>query len=127
MIRSAVLAFALTVPVEVDDVAGGRDVGDGLARGVGVGGLLPAVSLLEPGNPGAAARGLGQGTVFNVAALVGTPGDETGAPLHAACVAHIAPVGLAAVANLGQRYGHKVGAAGMGAVEDIVPEARVLV
>lgn len=127
MIGLAVLAFAGTVPVEVDEVAGGRDVGDGFALGVGVGGLLPSVTADEPVNAGAAARGFGQGAVLNVAALVGAPGDEAGAPLHAVGIAHIGPVGLAGVAHLGQSDGHKIAAAGTGAVEDVVPEARVLV
>ena len=48
MIGLAVWAFAGTVPVEVDDVAGSGDVGDGLAGGVGVGGVLPAVAVFEP-------------------------------------------------------------------------------
>ena len=127
VIRSAVLAFAGTVPVEEDDVAGGGDVGDGLALGVYVGGLLPAVAVFEPLDADAAACGLGQGPVLNVAALVGAPGDEAGAPLNAAGIAHVAPVGLAGVSHLGQRHGHKIGAAGTGAVEDIVPEGHVLV
>ena len=60
MIRSAVLSFALAVPVEVDDVAGGGDVGDGLALGVGVDRLLPAVAFPEPGNAFAAACGFNE-------------------------------------------------------------------
>ena len=127
MIGFSVLAFAGTVPVEVDEVAGGRDVGDGFALGVGVGGLLPSVTADEPVYTGAAARGFGQGAVLNVAALVGAPGDEASAPLHAARVAHVGPVDLAGGPHLGQGDGNKVAAAGTGAVEDVVPEARVLV
>lgn len=127
MIGSAVLSFALAVPIEVDDVAGSGDVGDGLAGGVGVGGLLPAVAVFEPLDADAAACGFWQGAVLDVAALVGAPGDEAGAPLNAAGIAHVAPVGFSAVTHLGQRHGHKIGAAGTGAVEDIVPEGYVLV
>ena len=127
VIGLAVLAFAFAVPVEVDDVAGGWDVGDGLAGGVGAGGLLPTIAVLEPLDTGAAAGGFGQGAVLDVAALVGAPGDEAGAPLHAARVAHVGPVGLAAVAHLGQGNGNKGVAAGAGAVEDVVPEGHVLV
>ena len=127
MVRFTVLAFAFAVPIEVDDVAGGGDVGDGLAGGVGVGGLLPAVAVFEPLDADAAACGLGQDPVLNVAALVGAPGDEAGAPFHAAGISHVAPVGFSAVTHLGQRHGHKIGAAGTGAVEDIVPEGHVLV
>lgn len=127
MVGLAVLAFAGAVPIEVYDVAGSGDVGDGLAGGVGVCGLLPAVAVFEPLDAGAAACGLGQGPVLDVAALVGAPGDETGAPLHAAGIAHVAPVGLAGVSHLGQGNGHQIPAAGTGAVEDIVPEGHVLV
>ena len=100
--------MAFAIPVEVDDVAGSGDVGYGLAGGVGVSGLLPAVAVFEPLDADAAACGLGQGPVLNVAALVGAPGDEAGAPLHAAGIAHVGPVGLAGVSHLGQSNGHQI-------------------
>ena len=127
VIGLAVLAFAGTVPVKVDEVAGGRDVGDGFALGVGEGGLLPSVTADEPVYTGTAARGFGQGAILDVAALVGAPGDKAGAPLHAIRVAHVGPVGLAGIAHLGQGDGYQIAAAGTGAVDDVVPEAGVLV
>ena len=125
MIGLTVLSFSFAIPIEVDDVAGSGDVGDGLALGVGVGGLLPTVAVFEPLDADAAACGLGQGPVLNVAAFIGVPGDEACAPLYAASVAYVAPVGLSGVAHRGQSHSHNIAAAGVGTVEDTVPEAGV--
>lgn len=62
---------------------------------------------------------------IDVAAFIDVPGDEACAPLYAASVAYVSPVGLSGVAHRGQSHSHNVAAAGVGTVEDTVPEAGV--
>ena len=81
--------------------------------------ILPLAPVFKPIRAACASGELGDHPSVNVAALVGTPADKAGAPLHPAVEAVPAPVGLAAhVAHLGQRHGHDLAA---GAVEEGIP------
>ena len=93
MVRHTVLGG----PVEEDEHSGGW------FRGA----VQPEATLLEPLHSEDAAGEFGVGSVVQVAALVGTPGDEAGAPLYMVGKAVPAPIGFAAhVAHLGQGYIH---------------------
>ena len=69
--------------------------------------VQPEATLLEPLHSEDAAGEFGVGAAVQVAALVGAPGDEAGAPLHMIGEAVPAPIGFAAyVSHLGQGYIH---------------------
>ena len=93
MVRHTVLGG----PVEEDEHSGCRFGGA----------VQPEAALLEPLHSEDAAGEFGVGSAVQVAALVGTPGDEAGAPFHMVGEAVPTPIGFAAyVAHLGQGHIH---------------------
>ena len=71
------------------------------------GAVQPEATLLEPLYSEDAAGEFAVGAAVQVAALVGTPADKTGAPLHMVGKSVPAPIGFAVyVAHLGQGYIH---------------------
>lgn len=97
MIRRSVLAFALIVPIEKDQVAG--------ARFIAV--ALPQSSLPEPLDADRAACEPGDHAGVQIAALVGAPGNKAGAPVYPVLEAIPGPLGLTTyIAELGEGHDH---------------------
>ena len=80
------IRISAVVPVEEDDVTG---AGGGAA-------VQPLVAVFEPVDAGFAPGEVRHDAAFDVAALVGAPGNKAGAPVHARRKPHVAPIGLAA-------------------------------
>ena len=96
MVRSSVLAFVLIIPIEKDQVAGAWFIAA----------VLPQSSLPEPLDADGAACELGDDAGVQIAALIGTPGNKAGAPIHPALEAIPGPIGPTAyIAELGE--GHR--------------------
>ena len=96
MVRSSVLAFVLIIPIEKDQVAGAWFIAA----------VLPQSSLPEPLDADGAACELGDDAGVQIAALIGTPGNKSRAPIHPALEAIPGPIGPTAyIAELGE--GHR--------------------
>ena len=72
MVCRSVLAFVLIVPLKKDQVAGARLIAT----------VLPQPSLPESLGPNGAACEPGDHAGIQIAALVGTPGNKAGVPVH---------------------------------------------
>lgn len=106
----------LIIPVKEDNHAGGRFGGA----------VHPLAPVLEPLYAIDAPGIFGDHAGVNIAALVGTPGNETRTPLDAPGKTIPAPVRLAAhVPHLGERHGDDGPVLGVNAVEDGAPQAAV--
>lgn len=90
--------------------------------------ICPLAPLPEPVDTVDAAGKFGDDTGIDVTALIGAPGDKTGAPFHTTSEAIPGPVRLAAnIAHLGQSngYDHIIGS--INAVQDHGPERTVFI
>lgn len=103
--------LAAIIPIEKDNVA--------WARLIAV--VLPQSALLELRHTlRCTGRKLRNDTSFNIAALVGTPAHEAGAPLYSTIKTVPAPVRLAAdIPHLGEFHGDDFAVASADAVEDL--------
>lgn len=103
--------LATIIPIEKDNIAGSRLIAV----------VLPQSPLLEPRHTlRCTGRKLRNDTGFNIAALVGTPANKAGAPLHSAVKTIPAPIWLAAdIPHLGECHGDDLTIASADAVEDL--------
>ncbi len=86
------------IPIEVDDVAGIWSVAA----------VLPLIAGSEPAFTGDTASGFRDNICVDIPALIGAPGNETGAPLYTGFKPHVRPIGIAGVADLRQRDRYNV-------------------
>lgn len=94
-IHSSVLAFALIIPIEKDQVT----------RTWFTAAVLPQSSLPGPLDADEAACELWNDVSIQIAALVGAPGSGAGTPIHPVLEAISGPIGPTAyIAELGEGY-----------------------
>ena len=116
MIRHPVLALVPIVPIEEDQVAGARLI-------VAV---LPQPSLLEPPDADGAVCKPGDHTSVQITALVGTPGNEAGTPVHPALEAVPGPIRFPThIPDLGEGHRHDLLATRANAIQDGAPHTAV--
>ena len=116
MIRHSVLALVLIIPIEENQVTGARLI-------VAV---LPQPSLPEPPDAGGTVCESGDRASVQIAALVGTPGNEAGTPVHPALEAVPGPIRFPThIPDLGEGHRHDLLATRANAVQDDAPHTAV--
>ena len=115
MVGITVLSIFI-VPVKEDDIPRPRFMVS----------VLPQAPILEPLDTGATPGKLGNNTGVDIPALISTPTDKAGAPLHAGAKAIPRPVRLTAhIAKLGERYRDDLAVTSADTIKNRAPHTAV--